>query len=64
MIPLAQKIVSEILEAPRQFSEIVDNHRDIPWPEFLHAWGEIRGLASLTRDDDGHYLFSAPPILE
>ena len=58
MTPLALKIVSEIRESPRQFSEIVDIHRDTSWPEFLRAWGEVRGMASLGRDDDGHYLIS------
>jgi hypothetical protein len=56
MTPLAIEIVAEIRDRPRQFSEIVDMHRDVAWPEFLRAWGEVRGNAALARDDDGHYL--------
>jgi hypothetical protein len=56
MSPLAQTIMDELRAAPRQFSEVVDQHRNIPWPEFLRAWGEVRGLATVGRDDDGRYL--------
>jgi hypothetical protein len=56
MSPLARTIVDELRAAPRQFSEVVDQHRDTPWPEFLRAWGEVRSLATVGRDDDGHYL--------
>jgi hypothetical protein len=56
MSPLAQTIADELRAAPRQFSEVVDQHRNIPWPEFLKAWGEIRGLATVGRDENGRYL--------
>jgi hypothetical protein len=56
MSPLAQTIMDELRTAPRQFSEVVDQHRNVPWPEFLRAWGEVRGLATVGRDDDGRYL--------
>jgi hypothetical protein len=56
MSPLAQTIVDELRTNPRQFAEIVDRHRDVPWPNFLKAWGEVRGIEALGRDEDGHYL--------
>ncbi len=56
MSPLAQTIMDELRAEPRQFSEVVDQHRNVPWPEFLRAWGEVRGLATVGRDEDGHYL--------
>ena len=42
--PLADRIVQEIRNRPQQFAETVDAHRDVPWPEFLRAWGEVRAL--------------------
>jgi hypothetical protein len=56
MSPLARTIVDELRANPRQFAEIVDRHRDVPWPDFLKAWGEVRGIEALGRDEDGHYL--------
>jgi hypothetical protein len=56
MSPLAQTIADELRATPRQFSEVVDQHRNIPWPEFLKAWGEIRGLATVGRDESGRYM--------
>jgi len=54
--PLAERIVSELKLNPRQFHELVDAHMDISWPEFLRAWGEIREVDILGRDDDGAYV--------
>ena len=59
MSALAQALIAKIKAEPCQFSELVDQHRDTPWPDFLRAWGEVRGLADLTRDEDGRYLFDA-----
>ena len=56
MSPLARTIMDELRAEHRQFSEVVDQNRNIPWPEFLRAWGEVRGLATVGRDDDGRYL--------
>jgi hypothetical protein len=57
MSPLADRIMREICDRPQQFSETVDAHRDVPWPEFLRAWGEVRALNRLERDEDGRYHF-------
>ena len=59
MSPLAERLASELRSGPRQFSELVDQHRDIPWPEFLRAWGEVRGLETLGRDDNGRYVLTS-----
>ena len=59
MSPLAESIVKQLRAGPRQFSEIVDLNRNIPWPEFLRAWGEVRGMETLGRDDDGHYVLKS-----
>ncbi len=58
MSPLAERIVNQLRSGPQQFSEIVDLNRDIPWPEFLRAWGEIRGMETLGRDGEGHYVLT------
>ena len=56
MSPLAAHIVRELEERPRHFSEIVESHLDVPWRDFLGAWGEVRAADILQRDDGGHYL--------
>jgi hypothetical protein len=56
MSPLAQAIVREIGDQPQQFADVVDAHLDVPWPQFLRAWGEVRAADVLTRDEDGRYL--------
>ena len=56
MSPLAQNILRDLKATPRQFSEIVDAHRDVAWRDFLRAWGEIRAKNILQRSDDGEYL--------
>jgi hypothetical protein len=55
MTALAQQIMRAIRDRPQQFSEAVDAHRDVPWPQFLRAWGEVRALNRLERDEDGRY---------
>ena len=55
MSPLADRIMREIRSRPQQFAEAVDAHRDVPWPDFLRAWGEVRALNRLERDEDGRY---------
>ena len=55
MTPLAEAIMREVRDRPQQFSETVDAHRDVPWPDFLRAWGEVRALNRLKRDEDGRY---------
>jgi hypothetical protein len=55
MTPLAESIMREIRDRPQQFAEAVDAHRDVPWPDFLRAWGEVRALNRLERDEDGRY---------
>ena len=55
MTPLAEAIMREIRSRPQQFSETVDAHRDVPWPDLLRAWGEVRALNRLERDEDGRY---------
>lgn len=57
MSALAETLIARIKAEPCQFSELVDEHREVPWPDFLRAWGEVRERADLNRDDDGRYLF-------
>ena len=56
MSPLASRLISEITDHPQQFHELVDAHREVPWPNFLRAWGELRCAEVLSRDEDGNYL--------
>jgi hypothetical protein len=58
--PLAQTLVGELSDRPRQFGELVEAHMDVPWREFLLAWGEIRAADVLGRDDEGRYLIREP----
>jgi hypothetical protein len=60
MTPLAEAIMREIRNRPQQFSETVDAHRDVPWPDFLRAWGEVRALNRFERDEDGRYHLKEP----
>ena len=53
---LAQRIATELRERARHFSEVVEAHADVPWRDFLLAWGEIRSADVLQRDDAGRYL--------
>ena len=61
MTPLADCIMREIHDRPQQFAETVDAHRDVPWPDFLRAWGELRALNRLERDEDGRYHLKEKP---
>jgi hypothetical protein len=55
MSPLASTLIREITDRPQQFHELVDAHREVPCPDFLRAWGELRAEI-LSRDEDGNYL--------
>jgi DNA-binding transcriptional ArsR family regulator len=55
LTPLARAIVAELKARPQQFHELADAHRDVAWPQFLRAWGELRRAGILGRDDDGNY---------
>jgi hypothetical protein len=59
MNALASSIVDELKRHPRQFSELVDMHREIGWRDFLQAWGEVRAAHILARDEDGRYLIES-----
>lgn len=56
MSPLARAIVTELRTEPRHFGEVVEAHMDVPWRDFLGAWGEVRAADVLMRDDAGRYL--------
>lgn len=56
MTKLAEKIIRNLAQRPRQFAELVDLHHDIPWRTFLKAWGEVRAAEVLMRDEDGRYF--------
>ena len=56
MSPLAQNIKSALEVEAQQFHDVVDKHIDIPWQEFLRAWGELREADILKRDDAGAYF--------
>jgi hypothetical protein len=57
MSALAETLIARIKAQPCQFSELVDQHREVAWPDFLRAWGEVRDRRDLSRDEDGRYLF-------
>lgn len=61
MSPLARAIVAGLSSQPRHFGELVQAHMDVPWRDFLRAWGEVRAAAVLSRDDAGRYRVSASP---
>ena len=42
MSALAKEIIAALKSNPKHFSEVVDAHMDVPWREFLKAWGEVR----------------------
>lgn len=56
MSPLARSLVAELRERPRHFGELVEAHMQVPWRDFLRAWGEVRAADVLARDDAGRYL--------
>lgn len=53
---LARRIADELRAEPRHFSQVVEAHADVAWPDFLKAWGEVRAANVLARDDAGRYL--------
>ena len=59
MSPLASQIVAVLERTPTQFSEVADAHLDVPWREFLQAWGEVRAADIVQRDEDGAYYIGA-----
>jgi len=56
---LADRLVDELRVRPQHFAELVEAHPDVAWRDFLRAWGEVRGLDALGRDDDGRYVITA-----
>ena len=59
MSPLAMQIMDQLREQSRHFAEVVELHMDVPWPEFLRAWGEVRVSPLIGREDDGLYTVRA-----
>jgi hypothetical protein len=56
MSPLATTLKTSLETEARQFHDVVDDHMDVPWQDFLKAWGELREIDILKRDDDGAYF--------
>ena len=54
--PLGERLIAELRAQPRHFAELVDGHGDVAWRDFLRAWGEVRDLDVLKRDDEGRYV--------
>jgi|TARA_B100000809_G_C14836157_1_gene422928 hypothetical protein len=55
MSPLATTLRDTLQNDAKQFDEMVDLHLDVPWRDFLRAWGELREADVLKRDDAGAY---------
>ena len=55
MSPLAASLQETLQTNAKQFDEMVDLHLDVPWRDFLRAWGELREADLLKRDDAGAY---------
>ena len=60
MSPLAEQLAAELRARPRHFAELVEAHTGVAWRDFLRAWGEVRGLEALGRDEQGRYVIAAP----
>jgi hypothetical protein len=58
--PLAERLVADLRMRPQHFAELVEAHPTAAWRDFLRAWGEVRGLDSLGRDDQGRYVITPP----
>ena len=56
MSPLASTLRETLENDDKQFDEMVDLHLDVPWRDFLRAWGELRTADLLKRDDAGAYF--------
>lgn len=59
MSPLATRILEELRERPRHFSEIVEAHMEVPWRDFLQAWAEVRSSPLIGRQEYGRYVVKA-----
>lgn len=59
MSPLATQIMDQLRERPRHFAEMVELHMDVPWREFLRAWGEVRVSPVIGREENGLYTVRA-----
>ena len=59
MTPLAAELKATLEATARQFHDLVDDHMDTPWRDFLQAWGELREADILKRDDEGAYFIEA-----
>ena len=55
MSPLAATLQETLQKEAKQFDEVVDQHLDVAWRDFLRAWGELREADILKRDDAGAY---------
>ncbi len=55
MSPLAATLQDTLRNDAKQFDEMVDLHLNVPWRDFLRAWGELREADVLKRDDAGAY---------
>ena len=55
MSPLAERLIGELRARPHHFAELVEAHGDVPWRDFLRAWGDVRAGDVLARDDAGRY---------
>jgi len=56
MSPLATVLHDTLQNEAKQFDEMVDLHLEVPWRDFLRAWGELRTADLLKRDDAGAYF--------
>lgn len=56
MSPLAETMAAALTRHPHQFHDLVDAYADVPWRDFLKAWGELREADILRRDEAGNYL--------
>jgi len=58
--PLAERLAADLRARPRHFAELVEAHPAAAWRDFLTAWGEVRSLPTLGRDDHGRYQMNEP----
>jgi hypothetical protein len=54
--PLGERLHAALCARPHHFAELVEAHPAVAWRDFLRAWGEVRDLDVLARDDEGRYL--------
>lgn len=59
MTELAEQLCRELQKQPMQFHELVTSHKNVSWPVFLRAWGELRDCDCLIRNEDGSYSINA-----